>query len=321
MKIGILTFHNADNYGAVLQCYALQEHLKKLYPNDKVFVINYKNSAIEKSYRSILFRKKLLSNITQFLYLPRVLKKRNSFRKFRLKYLNLGIPHLSTYDLIYFGSDQIWNGHLTNNDMIFFGKNYEGRKIAYAASDGNELIFNEEIHKYLSCFESITCREETLKNKLLEQEISVPIKVVTDPVFLLSKEQWLKIAEKPIEKGYVLAYKIADRPDFDLQAELLGEKLGKQVIQIVYIKTLRKLFYKKQKIVEGISPTQFLGYFANADYIITTSYHGTAFSILFEKPFYVLQFEKRNERVTDLLKDKGLYSQYIHIIPETVSYK
>ena len=304
MKIGILTFHNADNFGAVLQCYALQEQIKKQYPSDEIFVIDYKNALIEHSYKVLAIRKSLLGNFTQFFYLPIALKKRKHFKDFKNKYLNLGTSDLSAYDVIYYGSDQIWNTSLTNGDLTFFGKGFNGKKIAYGASDGGEMEFSDEIKDLLNSFEYITCRETSLAEKIKKLGVSVPVSAVSDPVFFLSKEDWLKIAVLPKERNYVLAYKISDRPDFDEQTEKLGEQLGKKVIQIVYVKSLRKLFYKKQHFAESISPEQFVGYFANADYVITTSFHGTAFSILFEKPFYVLSFKKRSERITELLNNK-----------------
>ena len=311
MKIGILTFHNADNYGAVLQCYALQEYLKSKYSNDDVFVIDYKNKAIEKSYKSIQLRKSFLSNFTQLLNFPRLHKKRKQFSKFRSNYINLSKPCFSDFDIIYYGSDQIWNTTLTNNDLVYFGQNFSGRKIAYAVSDGGELEFSEAINNNLQKFESVLCREESLMNKISKLNLKIPLKTVNDPVFLLSREEWLSISQKPKESGYILAYKIAQRLDFDNQAELLGKKLGKKVIQIVYLKSARKLFYRREKIIEGISPNLFIGYIANADFVITTSFHGTAFSIIFDKPFYVLEFEKRNERIIELLKKHSLLDNYI----------
>ena len=314
MRIGILTFYNADNYGAVLQCYALQEHLKKLYPNDEICVIDYKNVSVERAYKPLVMRKNLISNFTQFLYLPRVLKKRKQFIQFRSKYLNLGSCNLSEYDIIYYGSDQIWNQNITGKDMTYFGVGFDGRKIGFAISDGGELKVTDEIIKNISKFESISCREESLTNRIAALNLNVPVKTVSDPVFLLSKKQWLSIAEKPKERGYVLAYKIAQRVDFDEQAEQLGKKLGKKVIQIVYLKSVKKMFCKNQKFVEGVSPEQFLGYIADADFVITTSFHGTAFSILFEKPFYVLNFDRRNERIKDLLKCHGLMNRYVSFV-------
>ena len=321
MKIGILTFHNADNYGAVLQCYALQEHLKMQYPDCEVNVIDYRNNLIEYSYKIIRRRNSLYYNITQYINFPRILKKRIQFKNFRNKYLNIGTSELSSYDVIYYGSDQIWNTTLTGNDLIYFGKNFEGKKIAYGASDGGEMEFSDEIKKLLNSFSEITCRESTLSERIKNNNITVPVKEVCDPVFLLSNEQWKHISVAPKYKGYILAYKIADRPDFDNEVEELGKKLNKPVIQIVYLKSLKKMIYKKQHFIEGISPEQFVGYFANADFVITTSFHGTAFSIIFGKPLFVLSFGKRSERITELLVNYKLENRYISSVSEISNIK
>lgn len=319
MKIGILTFHNADNYGAVLQCYALQEYLKKQYPNCEVYVVDYRNHLIDCSYKIIRKRDSLYSNITQFINFPRILKKRIKFKNFRNKYLNVGSSELSKYEVIYYGSDQIWNTTLTGNDLIYFGKDFRGKKIAYGASDGGEMKFSEEIKELLNSFTEITCRESFLAERIKNNGITTPVKEVSDPVFLLTKEQWEHVAIIPKHTGYILAYKIADRPDFDFEVEALGKKLNKPVIQIVYLKSLKKMIYKKQHFIEGISPEQFVGYFANADFVITTSFHGTAFSIIFGKPFYVLSFGKRSERITELLANYKLEDRYISSVSESAN--
>lgn len=311
MKIGILTFHNADNYGAVLQCYALQEHLKKQYPNDEVFVIDYRNPDIEYTYKSIRKRKSLKENFLQFIYLPAVIKKQKKFETFRKKYLNLGVADFSIYSIIYYGSDQIWNTILTGNDLVYFGKGFNGKKIAYAASDGGEIKFTDEIKELLNGFETISCRESSLAERLKFEGVSVPVSTVSDPIFLLSSKEWLKVAILPNVSNYILAYKISPRLDFDIQAEKLGSKLGKKVIQIVYTKSLRQLVYKNQQIIQSISPEQFIGYLLKSDCVLTTSFHGTAFSILFEKLFYVLSFEKRTERIIELLKKSKMESQFV----------
>jgi hypothetical protein len=312
MQIGILTFHNADNYGAVLQCYALQEKLKELHPNDEVFVIDYKCPKIVNSYIPRLNFKKPWKIFT----LSKTKKKVKTFQKFREKYLNLGTDDFSFYDVIYYGSDQIWNPSLTGNDLKYFGKNYSGKKIAYAASDGGEMNYDTEVCDLLNQFSKISCREKTLTEKLQNLDIKSPIKTVCDPVFLLSKEQWLKIAELPKDDNYVLAYKISANPNFDNEAEKLGQRLGKKVIQIVYVKSLRKFFYHGQSFVEGISPEKFVGYFAKADFVLTTSFHGTAFSVIFDKPFFVLSFNKRSERITDLLSALGIQDRYGSVFQE-----
>ncbi len=306
MKIGILTFHNADNYGAVLQCYALQEKLKELYPDDEVFVIDYKCPKIFNYYLPNISIKKPWNILTY----SKTKKKIRTFQQFREKKFNLGTDDLSQYDVIYYGSDQIWSSVLTDNDLIYFGKCYSGKKIAYAASDGGEINLTAEAKELLKTFSKISCREKSLTEKLINAQLNVPIETVCDPVFLLSKEQWLKMAELPKEKDYVLTYKIRENLSFDSEAEKLGQRLGKQVIQIVYVKSLRKLFYRGQKYVEGISIEQFVGYFANADFVLTTSFHGTAFSIIFNRPFYVLKIAEASERITDLLAALNIEDRY-----------
>ena len=311
MIFGILTFHNADNYGAVLQCYALQKALEKRYPGNKVDIVDYKCPEIERSYQPRFNILKPWRNLNYF----KILKKRDIFRSFREKYLNIGSSDLADYDTIYYGSDQIWNPVLTKCDMVYFGKNFNGQKIAYAASDGGEMNYDAEVCDLLNKFSKISCREKTLTEKLQNLDIKTRFTTVCDPVFLLSKEEWLEIAELPKEKNYVLAYKIQENLNFDLEAERIGKIFNKKVLQIVYVKPLRKIFYKKQKLVECITPEQFIGYFAKADFVLTTSFHGTAFSIIFEKNFYVLEFNGRSGRVVDLLIAMGLKDRFVQTIP------
>ena len=169
MKIGILTFHNADNYGAVLQCYALQEHLKKLFPSEEVCVIDHKNPLIEKSYRVFPFswngKRSVLGNILRFGYwcvmVPERMKAKSGFVSFRKNALCVGSDLLSDYDIIFYGSDQIWNKTIVGDDEAFFGKHYDGKKIAYAASDGGELILDDCTVEALKSFKigRASCRE------------------------------------------------------------------------------------------------------------------------------------------------------------------
>lgn len=306
MKIGILTFHNADNYGAVLQCYALQEKLKELHPNDEIYVIDYKCPKIINDYIPKINLKKPWS----ILGLRKTKQKCKTFQRFRKEHFNLGTDDLSFYDVIYYGSDQIWNSTLTGNDITYFGKGFSGKKIAYAASDGGEMKLTKDVKVLLNTFFKISCREKSLTRKMQNLQLNIPIETVCDPVFLLTKEQWLKMAELPNEDNYILAYQITTNVNFDLETEKLSKKFGKKVIRIVYVKSIRKIFYKKQNFVEGISPNQFVGYFAKADYVLTTSFHGTAFSVLFDKPFFVLNLSTRSERVTDLLSTLGIEDRY-----------
>lgn len=322
LKIGILTFNYAQNYGAVLQCYALFKSLVKYFPDADVSVVDYRNQKIVRDYalfplkNKSLYRK-LRSLIGSFLYLPQRLKCKESFKTFVRKNLNIGSSSLSDYDAIFYGSDQIWNPDITGGtDKVYFGDGFCGTKIAYAASDGNKLELTDEIKNLLEKFSSVTLREKSSIKKF--EFLNADIKSVCDPVFLLSKDEWISAAVRPKEKNYIFAYKVGENLAFDDEAEELGKRLDKKVIQAVYVKPLRKIFYKNQKLVQGISPLEFAGFIASADFVITTSFHGTALSVIFEKPFYALKIGSYSERITDLLEEAGLENQYMESLPEKI---
>lgn len=322
-KIGILTFHNAENYGAVLQAYALKTYLQRNFTDYQVDIIDYKSPLIELSYKYIkplsFFKnkrlRKLLSFLLQFFYFPKKVRVKKVFTQFSKDWLKVVNNNFDDYSCIIYGSDQIWNPILTDNDLVYFGKNYNGKKISYAASDGGELDFTEDVINNLQQFYKISCREKSLADKLLKQLNNVS--TVCDPVFLLSKDDWInKFSTKPSINNYVLIYKIAENLDLDNEAIKFAKKYNKKVVQIVYSKSIKKLFCFNQNFVSAITPNEFVGYFAYADFIFTTSFHGTAFSIILEKDFYTLTFNKRSERITDLLKEVGLENRFIDTTPE-----
>lgn len=318
MKIGILTFHNADNYGAVLQCYALQKSISENFPEHKVFIVNHKNNLIESAYAVFPFAwdktRSLIGNILTLFsvcaMIPARRKARKEFFVFRAENFNLGDANLSDYDIVIFGSDQIWNTRLIGSDRTFFGSDYNGIKIAYGASDGGELLIEENVKLDLKGFKSISCRESSFSERL-KREADIIAKTVCDPVFLLSENQWKKKSLLPKENGYVLVFKIQQNENLDSVAKSIGEKLNKKIIQIFYACSVKQFFIASGKKRITISPKQFVGYFANAAFVLTTSFHGTAFSIVFEKPFYTLCMAKGKERVIDLLNRIGLRDRYI----------
>lgn len=321
LKIGILTFHYAQNYGAVLQCYALQRSLENCFSEAEVSVVDYKNQKIVYDYaifhlKNKNFYRKIRSLIGGLLYLPQRIKCKSNFRTFVRKNLNIGSSNFSDYDAIFYGSDQIWNPEITGGtDKVYFGDGFNGTKIAYAASDGNSLEITEKIKNLLVGFSAVSVREKSSEEKF---SFLKNFRSVCDPVFLLSKNEWLNATILPKEKNYIFAYKIGENPKFDDEAEKLGRILAKRVIHAVYVKPLKKFFYKKQKFVQGISPLEFVGFIANADFVVTTSFHGTAFSVIFEKPFFTLQIGSYSERITDLLKNVGLENRYVKNIPEKI---
>lgn len=322
-RIGIMTFHNAENYGAVLQAYALKQCLEKENPSDAVSIVDYRNPLIEQSYAYFkpysFFRNKgaarLLSVLLQLYYFPERVGIKRRFRAFCDEYLEPADKPLHSYDWMVYGSDQIWNPTLTGGDGTYMGKGFSGRKISYGASDGGELQVDKDIIQSLEGFDAISCRETSLARRLEPYISPKPLATVCDPVFLLSKEEWLAFAKSPKETDYVLIYKVAENPVLDTEAERFAKSLGKRVVQIVYVRSVRTMLCFTRKFVSAISPNEFVGYFAWADFVLTTSFHGTAFSIILEKDFYTFQFDHRAQRITDLLEELDLAARFVKAVP------
>ena len=202
----------------------------------------------------------------------------------------------------------MWNSQWTEGDeayLLNFCK--DEQKVSYAASIGKSSISEEEqqrLKKNLKSFRMISVREKTGKD-LLDSLIQKDIFVNCDPVALLSKEAWKKVAVLPKENNYILVYMLV-RSDRLMDAAVeYGKKMGKQVILINdNIRRQYPVTYKRY-----ISPEQFVGLFCNADAVFTNSFHGTMFSIIFEKEVHVeLQKYKGapNSRFIDLLRAVGM---------------
>lgn len=313
-KIGVLTFHRSENYGAYLQCYALQKTLKEKAYN--VSVINYVTEADIKKYR-LLNTSSLKNFMISVITLADRLKRRKNFdaaRKY-LRYSNIN----EQYDIAIVGSDQMWNPDLSGGSLDPFYTLKEikaNRKISYAVSTGN----SDNVNKYSNVFlellkdlDYISVREETTAIKM-RKITPKDIEVVLDPVFLLSREEWEKeIAEKCSNKNdslyrkkYILSYFISSKPLEQL--ELLSEKVGLGVIGLAPLpleKHLIKHAYSK-------GPFEFVKLIKNAKIVATTSFHGVAFSILLNKDFYVLTPKKETrDRIDNLLNALGIENRII----------
>ncbi len=326
MKIGILTFHRAHNYGAVLQAYALQEILKK--EGHDVEIIDYRQQYIERYKYLFLINKcfikgslykSIRSTFYQIKNIPKKIIQKRNFIDFTNRNLNISklisnnskeIPN--NYDLYIHGSDQIWNPKMFGGqyDPVFFG-NYKvlsGKKISYAASFSFEELNNQSkqtFKHYLKNLDSISVREKELVS-LISEFTSKTIYDVLDPTLVANINIWDKIAIKPKEKKYVLIYQVK------------YNKLTEQMAQkIASIKNLEILDINKYgNIPIGL----YIGLFKNANYIITTSFHGTAFSIIFNKPFYSIALGSGSDmRIKSLLKKINLEMRFVNNIPKTIN--
>lgn len=315
-KIGILTFHNAHNYGAMLQAYALQKILSS--NNYDAKIIDYRDENIENSYKILKINSKnpikVAKSILDLVYnYSKIVKRYNVFNKFMFNKFNLtrrinNIDELEKYilnlDACITGSDQVWNplilGKLSDIYTLNF-KNTLVKRISYAASIGNKYIENNYKNEYkrkISNINHISVREQNAK-KELEKIIDNPIEVVLDPTLLLRKEDWEKEIEncqKEKEK-YILAYVVAPDNEYIKIVNYLSEKTRLKVIHFGKKDIYNNIY--KNAFTEG--PLEFINLVKNAEYIVATSFHATVFSILFNKKFFTVPNIKTGTRITDLL--------------------
>ena len=325
IKIGIITVHRNVNYGANLQAFAsarflnnsgfdaeVVDYLPKNLDKDNYLFSWLKSSWDNDENRSFSHRLKLF--LALLLSAPEKNKKLKAFYKFRErrcdkspKYNSLDEVIKADYTDIVCGSDQIWNPDITEGiNPIYFGdilgvKN----KISYAASLGREK-YNEtdEISaaNLIGKMDYVSVREAKSVD-YIENISGKKVSCVCDPVFLLEKSEYIKIA-KPIKikKPYLLVYSVAGNCAMRNAALEFAKNKNLTVVEICQNKN------RKHKHIQlsSASPEEFLGAILNAEYVVTNSFHGTAFSIIFEKNFYVFDNKVRGSRITDLLTKAGL---------------
>lgn len=321
MKIGIITFQETNNYGAILQNYALQKSLAKL--GHEAETINYRSSYIGKPYRLAHLKNKGLGKwlfgIAGYLcYMPRTFRC-NQFRKkifFSEPVRQGNIEKLNEkYDVFLSGSDQVWNYKLTGKDytyMLDFVKE-KSKCSSYAASLGLSEIDPEMqsvYKKQLGGYRKLTVREKSAAC-VLKPVVGREMQTVLDPCFLLNKEEWKKVfPAKSIQNPYILVYQLGVSKDV---VELAQKIAAKKQCKIVFVPfPVGKIVLGKWAAFSG--PAELISYIYHADYVITDSFHGTAFSIIFQKNFFTKIAGTHagvGARIYDLLERYGLLGRLI----------
>jgi len=320
-KIGIVTIVDYNNYGNRLQNYALSTTLKKLCPNARI--VTFKNDArlndnkgIIKNLEMIL--KHFYTDVKIGLYMTSERGKR--FSEFN-KLLDMS-ESISIYnknkkcDKYVVGSDQVWKPtyrRLSSIDLLTFEKNSR-KKIAYAASIGIDEIDDvakNKIKKHLTKddFAFISLREESGKRLVEDITGRDDIVHVLDPTLLLSFEEWEKIEKSPsfeIPEKYILTY-------------FLGQNTYKKdILQLANENTLEviNLNDKTSSDYYNVGPREYLYLFHHATAIFTDSFHAIVFSLIYDKPFYVLDrkqtgMNNMNSRIDSFLKTFGLEDRHV----------
>lgn len=301
MKIGLITIFHVPNNGALLQCYALSTYLKGL--GHEVFL-----------YDVPFF---------QSLEWVHNLKERIFSRKM-LKFIRTYLPHytsdLSTQADVYMvGSDQVWNpaivmSQLGNYMLAFAPKG--SKKVSYAASFGIDKlpddINTDEVANLLKDFQYITVRE-TSGVLICENQLGVKVNHVLDPTFLLKDySEIIGNESNRNESNNLVVYKLNYSYDWYLNAKSIAEQLGCK------LKELNGRRLKKSGDLHGFnvkdkSVREWLTAIANAKYVITDSFHGCVFSIIFGKRFVIVPgIKSRSTRLTSLLADLDLSDRIVN---------
>ncbi len=319
-KIGILTFHCAHNYGAVLQTYATQRLLSDL--GYEVEVIDYRPDYLVRPYRRFdLSRFKgrtliatLRHIVSEFLLVPVRLARYSAFDSFISKKLLLSEKFspesfMYRYDAILIGSDQVWNRKMTGGSfdgMYFADFALSEKYVADAVSMESENISPEDtayLKEHLSRFAAVSVRESHLAS-LLKERCGVSVEHIQDPVVQVCPSVWKELARTSVaERPYVLVYRLRDHEAIDPFVKKVASRLGADVVEVTPFPDGRKLFRARQsESVEG-----FLGLIAGASYVVTTSFHALVFSVIFSRPFTCFRFGRgQDTRQESFLKDLGL---------------
>ena len=331
MKLALLSFHNAANYGAALQAFALQKFLSDSGYDCEY--INYINQSRAHEYSmswhiyDCLKRGKLTSAAAFLVGSPFMELRKYRFKKFYKNHLKTThkIYHNSKeaeelndkYDKFVVGSDQVWNPICNGYDSAFLLDFVKDRKkrVSYSPSFGMSEIANDLKRDYrenLSIFHSIGVREQ--KGKELVKELTGrEAFVAIDPVMLLTKEQWLDICEKGNRtERYIFSYTNRDSQIADFFHT--GYKLNGRKHYILSRYTRPSDFVNpKVKVKYCMSPQDFVSVIANADLVVSASFHCVAMSILLNRPFVaVLTGDAgKDERIVNLLKTTGLRNRIL----------
>lgn len=313
MKIAILTFHFAYNYGAMLQAYALKDYLKER--GHEADIVPFYPAHLKQGYSISPFEhgitmKHRLYNLITYTKRAGQAEKFDAFKK-RLsntpEFVDAEkiIDFLKPYELLICGSDQIWNDKITGKTGSYFGEKTSIKKISYAASLGSSAlddIQKKYAVKYLPSFLAVSVREEKTKELLVN--IRPDIAVVCDPVFLRNMQDWIKI-EEPVKtkERYLLLYLLEDNKELVRHAKRYASKNHLHIYEIYPTLGMR---HKGTESLKKVGPGEFIYLMRNAEAICTNSFHAVCFSIIFRKMLLHIPNSISPERTQNLLNKAGI---------------
>lgn len=325
MKIAIVTLHRVYNYGSALQAYATQKVFEKR--GHSIQIIDY---VTPQRTKWKLFWGKGAENQNGIAYrfakIGSFILKEKTFGRFVRIKLNLTKKYITAEDLekdppkadVYVtGSDQTWNSQFNEGiDRGFFLDFLpeKDRRLAFVASFGKtKLDVNEisETKRLLSRYEKISVREDSAVQIISDLGFEAPVQLV-DPTLMLEKREWVEIASpRLVKEPYLILMLLYNEDNHTTEyARKLADEKGLKLVKISWE-------MKKPPMVDQLfthrSPADFLSLFHHADFVVTNSFHGLAFSINLEKQFIVVPRNEFNSRIESLLKLTGLENRLVSV--------
>lgn len=329
MKVGIFTFPNSISYGAALQMYALYRTVGRL--GHEVEIVNYHNAYMKAEKHMMSGKAKRLWKDDARRTARKLLhfKMYNAFRSFEkrnlvhypAKAIHDGrklIELAKRYDALICGSDQVWNPDITGGDLSYF-LNFcgeETHRISYAPSFGIDSFSDEfcnAIQRELECFHALSVRELP-GQELIQRLLGKRVPIVADPTFFLSPEEWITMEQShPAADGdYILYYTVRSSKSLFKRAIELSKRTDMKLVVVGgnFAQNLRST-NKNIEYAVDIGPEQWLYLVRHSRYVVTNSFHGTAFSINFRKDFCVEYSARTNSRLVHIVETLGLTKQIV----------
>jgi hypothetical protein len=327
MKIAVVTTHYANNYGALLQTFALQRFLNNSLGQESEVLAYYppwyKTSwTIFKKPRNLKdFVKNLIKLLSYDIHkgmMARARKNQEFIKKNIIKskksFFNENeLTDISNYECYICGSDQVWNLRLRNEPIFFlnFTKNIVGiKKIAYAPSVTDPIPSDsiDVIKGYLKNLDAISVRESNDVD-VIQSLTNKTVYHVADPVLLLLPSDWEYLAISPkISKPYIMCYFI-NCSNLAIKTVKKIRKMTGYPVVYVNVEGIDKI--KADYNIRDADPFEFLGYIKDASFIITNSFHCTAFSLLFKKDYFMIPKLVGNKRIESLQNKLGIENRCI----------
>lgn len=326
MRIGILTFHNIPNIGALLQAYSLCTYIRSL-GIENCYLIDYTCDNIRK--RELMYhpKKNFLKNIvSKKMFWPRMERKIKECQTFMINAGLYSQKHydradddlFKDYDAFISGSDMIWNLDVTDKDFTYFCDFLDDKKprYSYASSVGGK--WNESdysvIKKYLSKYRRLSVREDDT-NAIIHDILGLDCYTVPDPTMLLDEDEWIDMLDIPNEKNYVLVY--FAYPEILSAAKKYAKEHSSTVL--VIDNSILPFSYDVKKI-PVYNPAQWLGLIYNAKAVFTDSYHGFLFALYFRKPVWTANYGNRFSSIIERLHLKGCFVSNDLLLKNTIDY-